>query len=921
MRPLKLKITGFGPYAGCTEINMERLGEKGLYLITGDTGAGKTTIFDAICFALFGELSGPNREVSMFRSKYAAPETPTEVEMVFSHAGKEYWIKRNPEYLRPYKKGEGFTKQKAKAELHKPGEDPITDKAEVTAKIEELLGINKNQFSQIVMLAQGDFLELLFADTEKKKAIFRKLFSTDNYQTLQEMFEKKRAEIEKQTEALKMSINQYIGGIRVDEDDVLSLDVKKAKDGQMLTEDVITLIDRLVEHDTAEQNKLENELTQVNKELEEINKRIGAAETLKKSKEDKGEKEKQLSEEQPKLNRMKEDMEEAKVALGAKDGYLNAAHTIELELQKYEEAGSLSNEIKEKEKQIKEKDEKIKKKDKEKDEKKANYDKHKDELSKIIDSGTELEKLKNKKENIKNTIGDINEIKKDLTDYYKKADELKSAQENYKKDNSEFLRENQVFEEMDQRFRDGQAGILAEKLEDGMPCPVCGSTHHPKKACITKGIPSEDQLKAAKQKAEGARTKREASARKAEAVKGQFDTMEEKLREKALNQLGTGELSEVPGKIEEEEKRLNGELKEIENTITAEERNLNRKMELEEKIPKEEKDISDLTSEIEQAKQQKSADEAALDEKKKQYDKLKNELQFENSNVAKNEMEKLKKKADDLQEAFDNAKTKYDSQKEKVDGLNTAIKTLDESINNADVTDLDAEYEKQKEQLDKQNQYSEAKSKVVERINTNSGIKAEIIGKSGTVSESEKKLQWVKALSDTASGKISGKEKIKLETYIQTTYLDRIIRKANLRFATMSGGQYELIRQKKAADLQSQTGLELGVKDYYNGTERSVKSLSGGESFLAALSLALGLSDEVQASSGGIRVETMFVDEGFGSLDSESLNTAYKALVGLAEGNRLIGIISHVTELKDKIDKQIVVKKERSGGSSVKIVD
>ncbi len=189
-----------------------------------------------------------------------------------------------------------------------------------------------------------------------------------------------------------------------------------------------------------------------------------------------------------------------------------------------------------------------------------------------------------------------------------------------------------------------------------------------------------------------------------------------------------------------------------------------------------------------------------------------------------------------------------------------------------------------------------------------------------SIAEIEQKLQWVRALSETANGQLSGKDKVKLETYIQTTYFDRIINRANLRLLTMSGGQYELMRMKEAANAKSQSGLDLGVKDHYNGSERSVKTLSGGESFMASLSLALGLSDEVQSSAGGIQIDTMFVDEGFGSLDPEALDMAYKALAGLTEGNRLVGIISHVADLKERIDKQVVVTKEKTGGSFIEVV-
>ena len=240
MRPLSLKISALGPYAGCTEIPMEELGRQGLYLITGDTGAGKTTIFDALCFALFGEASGKNRDNSMFRSKYANPETPTEVELKFLHAGKEYTVKRNPDYERPKKgKSDEYTKQVANAELHMPDGRVITKIGAVNTEIEGILGINKDQFSQIAILAQGDFLKILLADTNDRMEIFRNLFKTHNYRSLQKQFEEKYKELYGECADSKKSIEQFIAGIQVESDNPLSLYVDKAKSGEMTTEDVV----------------------------------------------------------------------------------------------------------------------------------------------------------------------------------------------------------------------------------------------------------------------------------------------------------------------------------------------------------------------------------------------------------------------------------------------------------------------------------------------------------------------------------------------------------------------------------------------------------------------------------------------------------------------------------------------------------
>ena len=268
---------------------------------------------------------------------------------------------------------------------------------------------------------------------------------------------------------------------------------------------------------------------------------------------------------------------------------------------------------------------------------------------------------------------------------------------------------------------------------------------------------------------------------------------------------------------------------------------------------------------------------------------------------------------------YDKADKALHEQKEAVQKLKTAIEENEKSIKNANITDIGDVIDKQKDLKQKQEEYDLRSRTVTARLENNENTRANIISQSDRIVKVEKQLQWIKALADTANGKLTGKDKVMLETYIQTTYFDRIINRANLRLLTMSGQQYELVRLKQAENSRSQSGLDLGVIDHYNGSERSVKTLSGGESFMASLSLALGLSDEVQSSAGGIQIDTMFVDEGFGSLDPEALDMAYKALAGLTEGNRLVGIISHVADLKERIDKQVVVTKEKSGGSKIKI--
>jgi DNA repair protein SbcC/Rad50 len=273
-----------------------------------------------------------------------------------------------------------------------------------------------------------------------------------------------------------------------------------------------------------------------------------------------------------------------------------------------------------------------------------------------------------------------------------------------------------------------------------------------------------------------------------------------------------------------------------------------------------------------------------------------------------------------MKRAHDQAQSDLQKSKENISGYESSIKSLKSQLSSGCALDKDEELEK-KTDIENKKGEDDAKSKAIHtRIETNTQALTNIRAKSDSLSELEKRYTWMKSLSNTANGNISGKEKIMLETYIQMTYFERIIDRANTRLMTMSGGQYELKRRREAENNRSQSGLDLDVIDHYNGTERSVKTLSGGESFKASLSLALGLSDEIQASAGGVKLDTMFVDEGFGSLDEESLDQAMRALSGLADGNRLVGIISHVGELKNRIDKQIIVTKDKSGGSRATIV-
>ncbi len=920
MRPLNLKMSAFGPYAGEVELPMSELGSSGLYLITGDTGAGKTTIFDAICYALFGEASGENRTSGMFRSKYADPATPTYVELTFTHEGKEYLIRRNPDYMRPAKRGDGETLEKASGELHYPDGRIVTKTTDVTSAVEELLGVNKDQFSQISMLAQGDFLKLLLAGTDERIKIFRELFKTSYFLKLQDRLDQKYRETYGEVQDGKKAISQYISGIQCDKDDVLSLEVEKAKAGQMPVADVAELLDKLIGKDKDADRDNMDALGKIGEELEQVNNRLGAAMALEKAKLEMEKAKEKLSNCEPEARELAKVFEQAKEGLKGKSEFEKAGAAIGAELQNYDEADALSKDITISGNNLEKGKQELQKLLESLEVRNEELQKLTEEQEVLKNVEVELEKTSNEFEKSKESYKTMHELIKDLELYFRDEEEVKTAQQSYKRTSDKFMEINHDYEVMEQNYMDGQAGILAERLKEGEKCPVCGSTHHPEPARRSDNVPSEQELERAKKQRDKARAARDEESNYVSGLAKALETKAEELRKKTDAQLDTEDLNEALEAAGRKAESIRAEGKVIQDRYTDLTAKAKRKQQLEKDIQYAEQSIKETSRETEELNKNSAALQSALNEKTKRLETLKGQLRFADRSAAVSEMDSLKGKAQKLQEAYDNADKALKASNEKIASLKATIESHNKTIANSKVTDVKADEQRHQELTLLQKETIDLSQVYVSRITANERISKHLEKESSKLAETETRLSWLKALSDTASGKLTGKDKITLETYIQTTYFDRIIRRANIRLMTMSGGQYELNRMEEASNTRSKSGLELEVIDHANGSRRSVKSLSGGESFMASLSLALGLSEEVQSSAGGIQIDTMFVDEGFGSLDPDSLEQAYKALCGLSDGNRLVGIISHVADLKDRIDSQIVVTKDRATGSSVKLV-
>ena len=926
MRPLLLKMSAFGPYAGNTVIEFDKLGDKGLYLICGDTGAGKTTIFDAICYALFGEASGRLRDVSMLRSKYADDLTPTEVELLFLHNDKEYRIVRNPEYYRPSKRGGGLTKQPQDACLYMPDGNVISKAKDVNKAVEELLSLNCDQFFQISMIAQGSFRELLISDTNTRQKIFRELFKTGFYLTLQDKLSEARKEISDSVSDSKKSIEQYVRDIMVDEDDVLSIDVENAKAGLMLTEDIIELIVSLIDKDEAIAIDNDNNLKRVNGELEKINISIGIIENAIRSKEMLDDSIKEYKEIKPAEEAADKEFEAAKKELSKKDGIISELTSIEAEIKKNEDINKINSLVDRLSDEKKNNMEKLSLLSGEKEHTAGTLSELKAELDVLKNVGVSIEEYKNTIEKLDKSLEELSELKSENNKYMKGNRELEALTEQYGEDNEVFNRCREIYEEMEQAYRDGQAGILAATLTDGKKCPVCGSMTHPDKAKLTDEIPSEAKLNELKDESARARDKVNETSSLLGSKRTFVELIKEQLLKKAGVLLGDPRVCEshayedrdlcidnLESNIRSREFEITSSRNDFELKLKNERKKEDRKKEIEDKLISEcEEKLKSIEEEIASINVKIAGIEASINENKAKALEIKDSLTFDDMSEAVKRRDGLTKTLNSIQQSYNIKEKERNRIHDEVTRLNSTIENLKKSlegIESSDVSDKKAELEVKRNELI--NKIQEERT----RIKINRNVLVNIKDKSESLKDTEKKLSLISALSKTANGDLSGKEKIKLETYIQTTYFDRIIRRANLRFMEMSSGQYELKRQRVASDIRGQSGLDLVVIDHYNGTERSVRTLSGGESFMASLSLALGLSEEVQSSAGGVSVDTLFIDEGFGTLDSDSLDLAYKALANVTEGNRLVGIISHVAELRNKIDSQIIVKKEKSGGS------
>jgi len=921
MRPTKLTLSAFGPYADAVTLDMNLLGEQGLYLITGTTGAGKTSIFDAITYALYDKPSGDIRDDSMLRSKYADPGTETFVELEFVCRGKPYKIRRSPEYERPKKNGTGTTTQSARAVLTYPdGSIVDRNKKEVASRIEEILGIDRTQFLQIAMIAQGDFLKLLLAGTEDRKAIFRRIFKTYTFEKIQTRLKEETKRTYAQLTDLRRRMEENTKNIICDPDHVLYNVTETAKMGMLTTEELEELLRKLIDDDTFARDSLAAQTERNAKALEIVNGRIGKAEEYQKNVLEHERKTKALA-------LLEQGLERAAALLDAERAREDERHAadrayaaLELELPRYGALSGLQKEIF----LLSEKYREISSRKAAAELRLQRWGQRLAELKErqrlLENAGAQRERLETEKKSLRDRQLALETLLGDFRDFEGLCAELLAGQRQYVHLSAQAREAAERYHRASTAFLNEQAGIMARNLADGEPCPVCGSLHHPSLARTSENAPSEEELKAAKRIAEQAQSRAEAKSAECGRCKGQAEAEQVRLQKRTVELLGGCPQEHAEETASRELAQVCRRLAAV--TAEAEEElgRIRLKEKLDREIPVEEHGVDLLRSEVAALSEDLAAHIAQMREKEKQAEELRASLRCGSREEALAALALLAEKRELLRQSLEEATLRFNRADKAVSAAKGEVASLAKILESACEWDPETDKKNRGDLMKMGVLIREAKEKAVFRLINNTRCLENIVDIGGRLARTEESYRMLHTLSETANGSLGGKEKIMLETYVQMEYFDRILHRANLRLRRMTAGQYDLVRHALGGDFRSQTGLELDVIDHYNGSVRPVHSLSGGEAFKASLSLALGLSDEVQASAGGIRLDTMFVDEGFGSLDEESLQLAVSALRDLTEGNRLVGIISHVGELKRGIEKQIVVTKELSGGSHCRIV-
>jgi len=1047
MKPLNLIISAFGPYAGRVELPLREFGSGGLFLICGDTGAGKTTIFDAISFALFGEVSGSTRTLDTLRSNFALPDTKTFVELLFSHGGKEYKVLRNPNYKRPKKRGSGEATENADAVLTLPDGSVRTGSSRVTQEIVSLLGIDHRQFKQVAMIAQGEFLDLLLAESAERAEIFRRVFSTDLFRRVEELLKDRELELRRGWEESARGILQDAALIRPEEDSPLEKALSPCLGGRdvNLIPQVLQLLSAANAEDAARLKTAEAELAGSRSRVSGLIASLASARQtaqafasldsarkhLAELSEHRMEMERQADtlraaeraesrvtpareaflREQKTLQSLEDEIAALLKKIAAADaalGGLNAAAeterakeplreqlsgrigTLSAALPGYRKTEALDRQVLELEQSFSGQDKLLTSTNEKRQTLAGERDRLRAELERLADAEVERLACKTAEENARKTCGTLSAILDSVGNIRKLINGYRSTRNEYWKEEAAYREADNAYDLAERAFLRQQAGLLAAGLQDGVPCPVCGSTSHPHPALPDGSAVTEEQLRRLKAERDRYHSALESAALKLKAAETRILSDRENLRKSVNDLLGgvTGDenVQSLAQRVLKVRAQAEQDRAQALEKLETQEKRCRKKAECSARLSQSENALADADRELEAQAEKRNRLAASLEAKRAEAAAARASLPFPTEEEARQKLDELNRELAGMKQSFQKAEEAYRSCLGEREG---AAAVLENNRKRVDLTRSQAEGLKQEyrlrlteagflteedylacllpsekterlrqaqadyrddclrteetirrltaetagkapsdlagleQELAREQQRQLSRESVFHalslRLENNQGTEKRIARTLADRKNLEEEYACVRGLSRTANGEQSGRQKLDFEQYVQAAYFSRVLRQANRRLSSMTNGRFILLRRENPTDLRSRSGLEIDVLDNYNGKTRDVRSLSGGESFKASLSLALGLSDVVQSFAGGVRIETMFIDEGFGSLDDESRQQAIATLAGLAEGDRLVGIISHVAELREQIDRQIIVQKGVCG-SKIRIV-
>lgn len=1051
MKPTKLTLSAFGPFSDFVELDLTQLDGQGLFLITGDTGAGKTTLFDAICFALYGEVSGPYRPVEHLRSDFAAPDAQTFVQLEFVHRGKPYILKRNPAYERPKLRGSGTVKEKPDALLILPGEPPVQGVRQVNAAVRELLGIDCPQFKQVGMIAQGEFMKLLNASTDEREGILRQVFATQKYQNLTNALQAASGDAKKACETQNLLMLERFRQVDCPETSAQKegiVNLKRAENPALLPQMQAALA-ALLEEDRAELARLEPALERAKQDLERATRLEEQAKTAEGTRQRLAAERAELTQLQdkaPEMQQREEAFRRSEAALkqvkplaDRADGAAAAEAKANRELQalaprleqaQQNEAAALTR--LEQAQMAQPEAEKLSKKLALLEQQLPLYRQHQEAAEALAELETqtktaetdfetakaaakakeealcqtrrELDGLKGvplQLEQIRNRYKDLTGVKNTLANWQTAAGEERASAEYLHIAQQDYLEKQKAFQQAEayaaglrRRLDDCRAGLLARDLSEGMPCPVCGAVHHPAPAALPDEPVTEADLKAAEDAREAARGEKDQAMKESGSSSAAYNAAQEHTaRQWKLFAEHWQEQALIPPLPPEgpapEPAQLDKALANALADCMAEGKRLraqdDRRKKLEKLLPDQEEAaraetekrdtlqtaLAGLNAQTASAKAKADqlaqglewpSEQAAL-KQKAAWEKRRKALQAEQTNaqaayetaqealnalndkqteksaVLKEKAEQMRASARELEEilrkmafadraAYEAAlcteeeltaeRAELDRHQNELRTAEAAVAALEKEAANqpqpaAPLPQLEERHRAADDEVHKLNQ---ASSTVGFRQKSNQAI-ADALNRIAKESEQARhKANLLTYLYNTVKGKQAGKVNLSFEAYIQAYYFERVVEAANRRFEAMSEGRYLLRRRDDSVSISGKNALVLDVLDHYTGKLRPVSSLSGGESFKAALCLALGLSDVIQAGSGGVEIDALFVDEGFGTLDEASLDKALEVLLGLAGPGKMVGVISHVPELKDRITRQIVLKKGALGSTA-----